>query len=143
MQEQTRSETTFARRLKEFRQQSRMSQAVLAQRLSEEHGIDLDPTAITRMEKADHPRAIRLNEATAIAAVLGVRLVDMLSAAQAGEAAVEQAKRAWTEAEVEVARLRGQIKDAEAAVAVTKERYRRLKKDLDRTRQHREGGDDG
>jgi transcriptional regulator with XRE-family HTH domain len=70
-----RAEEVFARRTRELREQEEIPQTVLAERL-DIHGIKLDGTAITRIERGT--RAIRLNEAVAIAAALDVSLDAML-----------------------------------------------------------------
>jgi len=68
-------EETFAQRLKELRESMKLSQARLAALLAQRGTIDLDPTAITRIERRQ--RAVGLREAVAIADVLGVRLTDL------------------------------------------------------------------
>ncbi len=76
-------EYAFAQRLKEVRESMKLSQARLAALLAERRGIDLDPTAITRIER--HQRGVGLNEAHAIADVLSVRLSDLCRPASAPE----------------------------------------------------------
>lgn len=75
------SERQFAVSLRQLREQQGISQAALAKKL-EWVGIQLDSTAITRIEKhadgSDGMRVIRLGEAVAIAHVLGVSLGQML-----------------------------------------------------------------
>lgn len=76
------AEVTFARNMRALREDLGVSQAALAKRL-EWVGIQLDSTAITRMEKwgdfSDGARLIRLGEAVAIARVLGTTLFHMLT----------------------------------------------------------------
>jgi transcriptional regulator with XRE-family HTH domain len=71
----------FAQRMRETRDDRHISQAALADKLESEFGITLDPSAITRIEQRRDERgsrAIRLGEAAAIAAALGVPLPDLL-----------------------------------------------------------------
>ena len=53
-----------------------MSQAELAERLHAQHGIRLDPTAITRIERGN--RTIRFNEVVALSDVLSIALYDLI-----------------------------------------------------------------
>jgi transcriptional regulator with XRE-family HTH domain len=69
-------ETVFAARLREAREAAGMSQAQLAAEVGERHGIQMDPVTVLRMEKGR--RRITLNEAVAVAAVLNIRLYDLL-----------------------------------------------------------------
>ncbi|QNE18081.1 helix-turn-helix transcriptional regulator [Kribbella qitaiheensis] len=68
---------TFARRAREERERQRMSQEKLAKGMSEELGITIYQTAVTRIEQ--QTRAIQLDEAVAIATVLNVPLAALLS----------------------------------------------------------------
>ena len=69
-------ESTFANKLRELREELGLSQSQLAAALADKHGITLDPTAITSLEGGS--RSLRLDEAVAIADVLGVTLPRML-----------------------------------------------------------------
>lgn len=66
------SERSFARGMRFLRQSMDQSQTALANSLRA-YGIELDGSAITRMEAAttSQPRAIRLSEALAIADIFG------------------------------------------------------------------------
>ncbi|MHA7303837.1 helix-turn-helix domain-containing protein [Arthrobacter sp. TMN-49] len=66
----------FARRLREERGRTGLSQAALAERLAEVLDQKVDASAITRIEK--HERAVRLDEAVVIAEVLDVPLDALL-----------------------------------------------------------------
>lgn len=70
-------EQTFAARVKERREFLRMSQTQLAQHLRDYQGLDLDGTAITRLERGD--RRVRLDEAVAIVTVLGMDLYEAIA----------------------------------------------------------------
>jgi transcriptional regulator with XRE-family HTH domain len=65
------SEEVFGRRMRQERERLAITQGGLANGLGE-LGMKLDPTAVTRIEKGD--RGLRLNEALAIAQVLGCTL---------------------------------------------------------------------
>lgn len=76
---------TFVHRLREIRRTAKISQAELADRVSSSLSYRIDSTAITRMERGD--RVVRLDEAVAIADVLGVSLDEMLH--EGGEVAAQ------------------------------------------------------
>lgn len=66
----------FARRLRQERENAGLSQADLAKLISETLGSRVDPSAITRIEKFD--RAVKLDEATAAAAIFRLPLTALL-----------------------------------------------------------------
>lgn len=68
-------EWALARHMRAVREAGGLAQTTLAARLND-HGIRVDGTAITRMEGGS--RAIRLNEAVAIAAALDMTLPGLL-----------------------------------------------------------------
>lgn len=72
----TTAAETFARRLKQERERLGLSQADLALRLSELLGSTVYPTAITKIERL--ARSVKLEEAVAIAEVLGTPLAVLL-----------------------------------------------------------------
>src|SRR5882672_10543323 len=96
------------------RNRLRMSQTALAHELERRHGIKLDGTAITRIERRIHgnegARAIRLGEAVAIASILELsldglvepgldqQLKDARLRAEAAEAHARAAREAAAEA---------------------------------------------
>lgn len=69
------AEDRFGKNVRNFRVLRRLTQAELAQRMGE-LGVHLHPSAIAKIETRDseRPRAIRLDEAEAIARALGVGL---------------------------------------------------------------------
>jgi transcriptional regulator with XRE-family HTH domain len=71
-----RPEQTFARRMRELREELGVPQSHIANVLKLMHGIELDPSAITRIEKGT--RKLRLDEAVAIAKVLERTVDEML-----------------------------------------------------------------
>lgn len=117
---------TFARRLREVRRSVDMSQAELAERVSERLGTTIDGTAVTRIEK--HVRAVKLDEAVALADVLEVPLVALMTEPDAvlveleraredllvTEAAMTRASRNLDQWSVDAARLRRRIAELEA-----------------------------
>lgn len=66
-------EDTFAALVRARRKELGLSQRQLADRLFEQRGLRLDPTAITRIEQPGK-RALRLSEAAALATVLNIDL---------------------------------------------------------------------
>lgn len=76
------TEQRFGRRMRRARERAGLTQAGIAEALAA-GGLKVDPTAITRMEKGE--RGIRLNEARAIADVLGSSVLWMLSSEGGGD----------------------------------------------------------
>jgi transcriptional regulator with XRE-family HTH domain len=64
------AERDFARGLRILRTAENLSQTALS-RLLVSRGVTVDPSAVSRMESVDAPRALRLNEAAAIASIFG------------------------------------------------------------------------
>lgn len=83
------TEAQFAILVRQAREARQISQAKLAELLQAFHGIRLDPTAITRLERGD--RGIRLNEAAALADVLDITLFDRIKPRPPTVSAVEGA----------------------------------------------------
>lgn len=103
----------FARRLRQERKRASISQAELARRIAQFLGTAVDPSAVTRIEQ--QTRAVRLDEAVAAAAALGVPLTALISTdpIEEGEREMQQAlvdleiaQRTWEESRIEVERLR-------------------------------------
>lgn len=110
-------EAVFARRTREVRvgvkiTQTELSAHVDIQTSAAGRPVKMDPTAITKLEKGT--RAIRLNEAVAIANVLDQTVDEMLRPALASD---EQIRRA--ESQIETTRLRAAMAlgEHEAAIA--------------------------
>ena len=76
------AERSFGLAMRTARNRLRLSQTALAAELERRHGIKLDGTAITRIERRIHgnegARAIRLGEAVAIASILELSLDDLV-----------------------------------------------------------------
>ncbi|WP_272948536.1 helix-turn-helix domain-containing protein [Kribbella albertanoniae] len=107
---------TFARRLRMERERQGLSQAELARRVTEVLGVNVDKSAVARIEQ--QTRAIRLDEAAAMAEVLGLPIAALLSDRSAGEnEALKQqyladrvaAQRQWEQIRQEIDRLTGLI----------------------------------
>ncbi|MGC4939395.1 helix-turn-helix domain-containing protein [Kribbella sp. DT2] len=102
----------FARRLRIERERQGMSQAKLAKGMAEVLGTNIDPSAVTRIEQ--QTRAIQLDEAVAMARVLGVPLAALLAdqSAEENEALKQQyladlaaAHHQWEQTRQEIGRL--------------------------------------
>lgn len=87
----TAATETFARRLTEERQRAGLSQAALAARITDVIGRSMDPSAVARAEK--HERAIRLDEAVAIADVLQLPLTLLLRDRDAIDGEMDELRR--------------------------------------------------
>ncbi len=107
---------TFARRLRMERERQGLSQAELARRVTEVLGVNVDKSAVARIEQ--QTRAIRLDEAAAMAEVLGLPIAALLSdrSAEENEALKQQyladrvaAQRQWEQIRQEIDRLTGLI----------------------------------
>lgn len=100
----------FAQRLRQERMRAGLSQTQLATRVSSALGVTVYGTAVTRMEKGE--RVVKLDEAVAIAGVLGVDLTALLVSTseiervlQEQRAALASAQSRFEEARDEVSRL--------------------------------------
>lgn len=102
----------FARRVRQERERLSLSQAALARRCAEFLGTNFDPSTVTRIEQ--QTRAVRLDEAVALARALDVPLPVLLSDDPEAEnqarlqeyvAELAIAQRNWERQRVEVQRL--------------------------------------
>jgi len=88
------AERHLARRIAHERQARKMSIEGLAQRMSDE-GCSINGSAVYRIESADPPRRITVDELVALTRVFGISLSDLLLPP---EALVDrETKRAWQE----------------------------------------------
>lgn len=110
---------TFARRLREERRSAGTSQTELAEQVSERLGTSVDGTAVTRIEK--HVRAVKLDEAVALAEALGVPLVALMTEPDA--------------IGVELERARDDLLATEAALTSTRRNIAKWTADAERLRQ--------
>ncbi|PFG69112.1 helix-turn-helix protein [Propionibacteriaceae bacterium ES.041] len=114
----------FARRLREQRRASRMTQTELARRLSALLGTTLDASAITKIESGD--RAVRLDEAVYIAQILEMPLAALLSGMDPDEARLQELRhelqiRQWREMAAD-----SELRQAMSAVAEVTQEIERL-----------------
>lgn len=84
-------EQQFALQVRHRRIAQGVTQQAVADALLADHGIRIDATAITRIESGR--RSIRLNEADAIAQVLGMTVADLFSVEVNREWYVQEAQR--------------------------------------------------
>lgn len=107
---------TFARRLRAERERQRISQAELARGIAEILGTNIDQSAVTRIEQ--QTRAVRLDEAMAMASVLNVPITMLLMDLDADEkeelrqeylAQLVTKQREWELMRQEIGRLTGLI----------------------------------
>lgn len=106
----------FARRLRAERERQSLSQVELARRMATILGANVDPTAITRIEQ--QTRAVRLDEAVAMATILEVPLTSLVvdNDAEQTEALLQRyladlaaAHHQWEQTRQEIGRLTGII----------------------------------
>ncbi|MDP9904784.1 helix-turn-helix domain-containing protein [Arthrobacter bambusae] len=102
----------FARRVRAERERQGVSQVELARRMASILGANVDPTAITRIEQ--QTRAVRLDEAVAMATILKVPLSSLIvdNDAEESEAILQRyladlaaAHRQWEQTRQEIGRL--------------------------------------
>lgn len=107
---------TFARRLRAEREHHGYTQAELARKMARTLGSNIDPSAVTRIEQ--QTRAVRLDEAVAMAQALETPLAALLSEDAGGQNEhrvaelmidLVRAQREWSRVGEEVARIMQQI----------------------------------
>ncbi|GAB3616592.1 hypothetical protein GCM10027416_11490 [Okibacterium endophyticum] len=117
----------FAHRLREERQRAGLSQAQLAQRMSEALGTGIDASAVSRIENPSSGRIIKLDEAAAAAGALGVPLSALLSEQDPVEARLEELQR---ELVVQGAKEKDawfDVQEAQGAISELEEEIEQLK----------------
>lgn len=131
-------EATFARRMREQRREVGMTQVELARRLSEQLGVHVDATAITKIESG--ARAVRLDEAVYIAQLLNVPIWALVSDLDPADARMEELQR---ELEQQRARAESALREHEDALR----EITRLADEVDEidavTRRHAESANQG
>lgn len=129
-----RVERTFAQRMRDLRQERGLSQAKLATRLRK-LGLNIDPSAITRIEKnadtTDGARAIFLGEAALIARSLGVRLPEMLRETVTPAEQLESAVGAFIAANTVLKSLEERLNDAQETAEQARQQYEQTVRLLD------------
>lgn len=114
----------FARRMRDERSRSGMSQSVLAERMSALLGYGVDSSSVTRIEQGK--RGLRLDEAVAIAQVLGVPMAVLLRDRRSIDDEIDQLRQELSLAEWREARAREELRECQEAVQGLKERVARL-----------------
>ena len=115
----------FARRLREERSRANLSQAAFAARVSELLGYTIDGSAVTRIESTK--RAVRLDEAVAIAKALGLSLVDMIPSEYSLEEEASRLEQHLAEHHAEIDRLDAAKEEVESSAAVIELRLAELR----------------
>lgn len=115
---------TFARRLVEERQRVGLSQAALAERVTAIIGRSIDPSALARAEK--HERAIRLDEAVAIADVLQVPLASMLRDRDALDGEIGELRRELSQDLWRLHQAEEEVQQAQDSMSATRRRIAEL-----------------
>jgi transcriptional regulator with XRE-family HTH domain len=106
---------TFARRLREERIRAGLSQATLAERLTELLNQKVDASAITRIEK--HERAVRLDEAVVIAELLDLPLPAMLRDSESVDEQVAELRRDLSLAQWRASQAEEELQQAQESMA--------------------------
>lgn len=124
----------FARRMREERTRAGLAQAEIARRITSRLGVTIDGSAVTRIEKRE--RVVRLDEAVAIAEVLGVPITQLLSdtdptAERIGELDEELAQHRWRadQSQRELEQARESIAAVEREIAALKAQKHSLSAD--------------
>lgn len=104
----------FARRLREERAQGGLTQTEVARQLSERTGVVIDGSALTRIEKGQ--RAVRLEEAVALAEVVGQPLESLLHDEPEGERRLAELERELVDAQWRASAVEDQLRQARASV---------------------------
>lgn len=120
----TAATETFARRLTEERQRAGLSQAALAARITDLIGRSMDPSAVARAEK--HERAIRLDEAVAIADVLQMPLASLLRDKDAIDEEIDELRRDLSLHRWQLSQAEEEAQQAQDSMSATRRRIAEL-----------------
>ena len=120
----TAATETFARRLTEERQRAGLSQAALAARITDLIGRSMDPSAVARAEK--HERAIRLDEAVAIADVLQMPLTSLLRDKDAIDEEIDELRRDLSLHQWQLSQAEEEARQAQDSMSATRRRIAEL-----------------
>lgn len=111
------SEAALARRVAHEREARGMTPAGLASRMTQV-GCPINASAIYKIEKADPPRRITVDELVAFAEVFGVTIEDLLLPPEvASDRALRELVLAWTAARVDVGPVIAREREAFANLA--------------------------
>lgn len=114
----------FARRMQEERRRAGMSQAALAERVSRALGHQVIASAVSRIESLD--RAVRLDEAVAIAGALSLPLAALLRDRDALDEEIAQLRDDLAMAEWQEGQARERLQEARDAASVIRRRIGEL-----------------
>lgn len=120
----TTATETFARRLTVERQRAGLSQAALAARITDRIGRSIDPSAVARAEK--HERAVRLDEAVAIADVLQVPLTSLLRDRGAIDEEIDELRRDLSLLQWRLGKAEEEAHHAQDSISATRRRIEEL-----------------
>lgn len=104
----------FARRLREERARAGLTQTDVARQLSERTGTKIDSSALTRVEKGQ--RAVKLEEALALAEILGEPLDTLLHDEPEDERRLADLEHELVEAQWRASAIEDQLRQARASV---------------------------
>lgn len=114
----------FARRMLEERHRVGLTQATLAEKVTDQVGRTVDPSAIARAEK--HQRAVRLDEAVAIAEILGVELESLLRDRDGVDDELDELQRDLELAEYQMTQARHEAEQAMTSAEAIRRRIAEL-----------------
>lgn len=117
-------ERRFTRRLREERERAGISQAAIAEYLTEQLEHRVDASALSRMEKG--VRAVRLDEAVAIADILGVELEALLRDRDSVDDEIDELQRDLALDEHRAAQARHEAEQAMASAEAARRRIAEL-----------------
>lgn len=114
----------FARRVREERQRSGLSQAVLAAHVSALLDYKVDGSSVTRIEKGE--RSVRLPEAVVIAEALGIPLAALLRDRAGIDDEIAELERDLSQEVYRASRAEEELERARAAVRAVERRLAEL-----------------
>lgn len=114
----------FTRRLRDLRRAAGISQSELADLVSQELSYVIYTSGMTRLERGE--RAVRLDEAVAIAAALGVPLGELLTSRGDVSAQRQQLERDLQLAEWQASQAEAQVEEARAGADAIRRQIQEL-----------------
>lgn len=123
-EQQSGAGATFARRMREERAGTGVSQNEIAERISHRLGYKVDGSSVTRMEAGT--RKVRIEEAVAIAAELGVPLSALLRDRSALDEEIDRLHDDLTLAEWRVSKTENELRKARESMHGIKGRLAEL-----------------
>lgn len=114
----------FARRVREERERTGLSQAEFARQLSVALDWEFDPSSVTRVEQAT--RGVKLEEAVAIAEVLDVPLAAMVRDREALDDEIDDLRRDLATSQWRASQAQATVEEAQEASRATQRRIAEL-----------------